>query len=116
MVLVQSQGCGVSGDQPVALPHLCLGPKERQTVRSASPEHLCPVPQGTAGCQAEGIKGLCLTEISVKTHRSVPSRERQRGNINCFLLRGLEVEVDNSLGKLCAICMTENTPDPPLGP
>lgn len=79
---------------------------------------MCPVLQGTAGCQAEGTKCLCsLTEIRSIKHAGVFLPERDREEMyTCFLLRRLEVEVDNSLGSLCAICMTELTPDPPLGP
>lgn len=61
---LESQGCCVSGDQPAALPHLCWGPKEREreTVRPASPEHLCPVLQGTAGCHADSMKSLLCSQ------------------------------------------------------
>lgn len=63
-----------------------------------------------------GHEVLVLTENRSLKHAglSLPERDREE-TYTCFLLRGLEVEVDNSLGNLCAICMTETTPDPSPG-
>lgn len=59
---------------------------------------------------------LVLTEIRSVKHAGLSLPERDREEMyTCFLHRGLEVEVDNSLGNLCPICMKELTPDPPPG-